>query len=115
MRQHTLALCADVIALAREQSYGGDFLAQLVRVRIQAQQCIECGQRHFVHTQRALHRIFTYFGDELFGADHQTGLRATQQFVAAEGDEISAIGQRFLGCRFVRQAVVFEVDQHATA
>ena len=42
-------------------------------------------------------------------------MRATQQFVAAEGDQISAIGQRFLGRGFVRQAVVFQIDEHATA
>ena len=48
--------------------------------------------------------------------DDEAGLRAAQQLVAGEGDEVGALGQRLLARRrLVRQAPARQIDQGAAA
>ena len=53
--------------------------------------------------------------DQVLAPDDQPGLRAAEQLVAAEGDDVGAVRERFARRRLVRQAVVLEIDQHAAA
>src|SRR6516165_7262021 len=47
--------------------------------------------------------------------DDEPRLRAAQQLVAAEGDEIGSLRQRLRRSRLVRQTPAFEIDQRAAA
>ncbi len=49
------------------------------------------------------------------GSDDQPGLRAAQQLVAAESDDVGACGQRLARRGLVRQPVILEVHQRAAA
>ena len=48
--------------------------------------------------------------DELGPADHDPGLRAAEQLVAGEADEVGARGQAL-----ARRGLALEVDEHAGA
>ena len=71
-----------------------------------AQRGLQRGQRQLAHAQRALHRELADAADGVLAADDQPGLRAAEQLVAAEGDDVAAGGQLFLRQRLARQAVV---------
>ena len=53
--------------------------------------------------------------DQLAPADDDAGLRAAQQLVAAEGDEVGAAADAFGDDRLLRQAVGRQVDERAAA
>ena len=53
--------------------------------------------------------------DQLLAADDEAGLRAAEQLVAGERDEVGAFGDRFGDRRLVRQAAARQIDQRAGA
>ncbi len=53
--------------------------------------------------------------DQVLAADDEAGLRAAEQLVAGEGDEVGAVGDRFGDRRLVREAEAREIDQRAGA
>ena len=53
--------------------------------------------------------------DQVLAPDDQPGLRAAEQFVAAEGDDVRAIEQRLAHRRFGGQAPAGQVQQAAAA
>jgi len=54
-----------------------------------AQHRFEGGQGQFVDPQGAFEWVLLDLRDQVFAADNQPGLGATQQFVAAEGDDVA--------------------------
>ena len=88
---------------------------QPIGVGIEPQHRLERRQPDLVEPQRALQRVAGEPRDQLGAADDEPGLRAAEQFVAAEGDEVGALRQRFGDGRLVRQAPALEVDQRAAA
>ena len=65
---------------------------------------LQRGKRHLVATQRAEERLTFQGGDETRFARDDSGLRAAEQFVAAETNQVGAGAQRFAGRRFVFDA-----------
>src|SRR5208282_6110182 len=63
----------------------------------------------------ALQRVAREPRDEIAAADNEARLRAAQQLVAAEGDEIGSLPQRLRRGRLVRQPPAREIDQRTAA
>ena len=90
---------------ARQQAQRRQPLGQTIRVAVQAQRRFERRQRRLADAQGALQRVLLDLGDQVLAADDQPGLRAAEQLVAGEGDDVGAGGQRLLRRRLGRQAV----------
>ena len=114
-RQQALAEGGDVGQRPGQQAQGRQAFAQAVGVAVQAQRCFERCERGFADAQRALQRVFLDLRDQLLLADDQPGLRATEQLVAGEGDDVGAGRQRLLRRRLGWQAEGGEIGQRATA
>jgi hypothetical protein len=89
----------------RQQAQRGQVLRQAFRPQVQHQRGLQRGQRQLAHAQRALHRELADAVHRRAAADDQPGLRAAQQLVAAEGDDVAAGGELLLRQRLARQAV----------
>src|SRR5207249_6067860 len=71
--------------------------------------------RELVRTHRAHERVRTQRGDGRGTPNGETGLRSTEQLVAAEGDDVGTRRDR-LGDRFLaREAEARGVDERAAA
>ena len=114
-RQHALRLLLDVCGAAREPAQRRQLALQALGIRVELQDRFERGERHLVDAQRALHRILADARDELLAPDDEARLRAAEELVAAERDDVRAVRERFARRRLVRQAVVLEIDEHAAA
>ena len=100
---------------AGKQAQRRQALGQAVRVAVEAQRRLERGDADLVEPHGALHRVAADARDELAAADDEAGLRAAEQLVAREGDEVGALGDRLGDGRLARQAVGGEVDEGAGA
>ena len=63
-------------------------------------QCVVLDAPDYRHRQRALERIAFDFRDQIGAAGDDAGLRAAEQFVAAEGHEVSTVGSHARATRF---------------
>ena len=99
----------------RQQAQRRQARGEPIGIGVKPQHRFERGQPDLVEPQRALQRVSGEPCDEIGAADDEPGLRAAQQFVAAEGDEIGARRQRLGDGRLVRQAPALEIDQRAAA
>ncbi len=85
------------------------------RLAIAAQRCFKGGEGQFAAAQGALKRVLVYLGDQILLADHDTGLWAAENLVAAERHHVGA-GLNALGhYGFFRQAVAAQINQRAAA
>ena len=104
-RQQTLAPAPRSRAAGRASSRSaGSRCGQPVGVGVEPQHRLERRQPDLVEAQRALQRVARERRDQIGAADDEPGLRAAQQLVAAEGDEVGAGLQRLGDGRLVRQA-----------
>src|SRR6185503_2690083 len=88
-------------------------LREAFRIAVELQDGFERSQRDFPDPQRALERIFLQLRDQVAPPDEDAGLRAAQQLVAAEGDQVRALRDRLLRQGLARQAEFREVDEAA--
>jgi hypothetical protein len=86
-----------------------------VRLEIETQRRPERRERHFIDAQRSQERVRTHAGDRARAAGDYAALRATEQFVAGERDDIDAVADGFLHRALVRQAEFGEIDERAAA
>jgi hypothetical protein len=68
---------------------------------VQRERPLERGERELVRAERALERVTAQALDQLGTTDDDAGLRAAQQLVAGEADEIGARGEARCRCRLV--------------
>ena len=80
------------------------------RLEVEQQGAFERGEVELVDAQRALQRMAAQLLDQVCASDDDAGLRAAEQLVAAEADEVGAVGERAARGRFVG-----EVEQRARA
>ena len=80
------------------------------RLEIEQQRPLERGERELVDAQRALQRVAPQPLDEVGAADDDARLRAAEQLVAAEADEVGARCERR-----ARGRLVGEVEERAGA
>src|SRR5687767_8359927 len=93
----------DVVQWSREQAQDRQAAGERVGVEIERQDGRERRDRDFVHAQGALHRIAADTANEIGASGDDPGLRAAEQLVSAEGDEIRAVAKRFAGSWLVRE------------
>ena len=105
----------DLAGWTRQQAKRREARRQPIRIGIKPQHRFERGQAGLVETQGALQRVAGELLDEVGAPDDEPGLRAAQQFVAAEGDEIGSLVQRLRYRRLVRQPPALEIDERAAA
>ena len=72
-------------------------------------------QRQLAGTERATKRVLGQTVDEVTPANHDAGLRAPEELVAAEGDEIGTRSDPIPHDRLVRQAECREIDERAAS
>ena len=72
-------------------------------------------ESHLVAAQGAGQGMSTQPVDRIAAADDQPGLRAAEQLVAAEGDQVGARGERLHRRRLGGETVAFERDEAAAA
>ena len=114
-RGQAFGTVADIVNGPGQQPQHRQALAQSVRIQVEAQDGIERRNDHLVVAQGPLHRVLLDFGDQIGAPGDDARLRSAQQFVAAEGDQVGALFQGILWCRFIGQAIGAEVDQCAAA
>ena len=73
------------------------------RVEVEPQRPLERGERQLVRAQRALQRMAPQPLDEIGPADDDARLRAAEQLVAGEADEVGARGERLRRRRLAGQ------------
>ena len=93
----------------------GKSLRQPIRVAVELERRLERRQPDLVDAQRALYRVLVDPRQKMLAADDEPGLRATQQLVARERDQIGAVGDGFSDGRLVREPETREVDQRSGA
>ena len=103
---HALALQADLVRLASQQTQGRQFSGQLFRMQIEAQRGLQRREGHFIRPQGALKRMALQTRDQRFFTDDNSRLRAAQQFIAGEAHQADAGGNHLLRHRLFRQAVL---------
>ena len=86
-----------------------------LRVKIQSQRRLQCGQRHLVYPEGAHERIVFNLVNEICAAGDDATLGPPQQFVATEECQISTGSQTVAGHRFVIEAPLGHVNQSARA
>ena len=79
-------------------------------VEVEEQRALERGEPELVDAQRAMQRMAPQPLDQVGAAEDDTGLRAAEQLVAAEADEVGALLERG-----ARGRLVAEVDERAGA
>src|SRR5213075_63501 len=89
-RESSRALTHSVAPL-RERAEDGD---PLRRLEVEEQRPLERRERELVDAQRALEWVPPQPLDELGAAEHDPGLRAAEQLVAREADEVGAGRER---------------------
>ena len=114
-RREPLRQRGDLRLRAREQPQRRQALGEPIGIAIEPQRRLERGEPHLVDAQRALHRVAVDLRDQVLAADDEAGLRAAEQLVAGEGDEVGAVGDRLRDGRLVREAEAREIDQRAGA
>ena len=72
-------------------------------VEVERERPLERGERQLVGAQRALERVAPEPLDQVGAPDDDPGLRAAEQLVAGEADEIGAGGEASARGRLVRQ------------
>ena len=90
-------------------------LRQPVGIAIELEGGFERGQPHLVDPQRPFHRIAIDLRDQFPAADDEAGLRAAEQLVARESNEIGAVGDSFRDRRLMRETEARQIDQRAGA
>ena len=97
--------CASISVCGRASSRSvGSRSRQPVGIAIELQRRFERREPDLVDPQRPLHRIAVDPRDQILAADDEARLRAAEQLVAGEGDEIGAFGDRLAHRRLVREA-----------
>ena len=81
-----------------------------LRLEVERERPLERRERELVRPQRALERVPPQSLDELGATDHDARLRAAEQLVAGEADEVGARGQAL-----ARGGLALEVDEDAGA
>ena len=76
----------------------------LRRVEVHAQRPLERGERQLVGAHRAVQRMPAQPLDEVGAPDDDAGLRAAEQLVAGEADEVRAGGERLARGRLARRS-----------
>ncbi len=114
-RGDAFGLGADLRLRAAEQAQAGEAFGQAVGVAIEVEHRFQRRKGQLVDAQGALERVLLDLLDQRLAADDQPGLRAAEQLVAAEGDDVGAVAQRFLHRRLFGQAPAREVEQAAAA
>ena len=120
--QHGLQLGGQMFGLglhvgwwAGKQAQRGQALGQFFGVQVQAQRGLQRCQRELAHAQGTLHGVFFDFGDQFFAPDDDARLRAPQQLVTAEGDDVRPRIHGFAHGDFMGQTPVAQIDQGAAA
>ena len=80
------------------------------RVEVEQERPFERGEPELVDPQRAVQRMAPQAVDEVGATDDDPGLRTAEQLVAAEADEVGAVGERA-----ARGRLVADVDEDAGA
>jgi hypothetical protein len=90
-------------------------LGEPVGIEVEAQRGFERGHGQLVDAEGAHERVARAAIDAGLAADEDAGLRAAQELVAAEEDEVGAGLDAAAGQRFTGEAELAEVDQGAAA
>src|SRR6266550_832463 len=97
-----------------EESECRDRLERGARL-VGVQRGLEGGDRELVDPERAVPRVLLEPPDDGVPADDDAGLRATEELVAREGDEVEPRGDRLRHGRLVGEAPRAEVHERARA
>src|SRR5690554_1889647 len=104
MGQQTLAGGENLCLGASQQGESGNITLRCVAVAIEPQRGLQGCQGQLVQAQGALQGVTLDGIDSFTSANQNAGLRAAQQFVAAEGNDIGASGDGVAWLGFVGQA-----------
>ena len=80
-----------------------------LRLLIESESRFQGGQGEFINTQGPVQGVFFNVLDNISAAEDDSGLRAAEQLVAAEGDHVHAGCHRLLHCGFFFEAVGAQV------
>ena len=104
---------SDLGARPHERAQHRHLADEALRVRVHRKESAESGERQLVDPHRALDGVASHGGDEIGPTRDDAGLRAAQQLVAAEGDEIRTRGERFARGRLVGETEALELHERA--
>ena len=99
-----------VAASSCEHAQHRDLAERALRLEVEQQRAFERGEAELVDAQRAVQRVPAQLLDQVGAPDDDPRLRAAEQLVAAEADEVGAGGERTARGRLVR-----ELEQRAGA
>ena len=75
----------------------------------------DCGQRRLVRSHRPGKRVLAHLRDEVCATDNESGLRATDELVAAERHDVRTGGKPLAGHRLVGEPEASRVDERTAA
>ena len=108
--RQTLGAAADCVERLVQHPQHRHLAQRALGLEVERERSFERGQRELVRPQRALEWMPPQPLDELGPADDDPCLRAAEQLVAGEADEVRAGGQAL-----ARRRLALEMDEHAGA